>query len=178
MRTIVSSIEAEWRRYKILADNALLQVRDEELGREGSGGGNSIAVIMAHLGGNLKSRFTDFLTADGEKPWRDRDSEFLPRLGISRSEILKVWNDGWETLFASLALLTDADLSRTVTIRGESFLVVEALHRLLPHTSYHVGQIVYLAKAYRGKEWNCLTIPLGRSQEYNQNPTHEKPPEL
>jgi hypothetical protein len=176
MRTIVSSIEAEWRRYKILADNTLLQVRDEELGLEGPGGGNSIAVIMAHLAGNLKSRFTDFLTADGEKPWRDRDSEFLARPGISRSEVMKVWNDGWETLFAALAPLADADLYRTVTIRRERFLVVEALHRLLPHASYHVGQIVYLAKAYRGKEWNCLTIPLGKSQEYNQNPTHEKPP--
>jgi hypothetical protein len=176
MRTIIASIEAEWRRYKILADDALLQVRDEELGLAGPGDGNSIAVVMAHLAGNLKSRFTDFLTADGEKPWRDRDSEFTPRPGIARGKILAVWNDGWETLFAALAPLTDGDLARTVTIRGESFLVIEALHRLLPHASYHVGQIVYLAKAFRGKEWNCLTIPLGKSQEYNQNPTHEKPP--
>src|SRR5262245_47759526 len=90
MRTIVSSIEAEWRRFKVLADKALLQVRDEELGQQGPGGGNSIAVLMAHLGGNLKSRFTDFLTTDGEKTWRDRDSEFVPRPDVAREEIFKI----------------------------------------------------------------------------------------
>jgi hypothetical protein len=176
MRAILSSIEAEWRRYKVLGDGALEQVHDNELGRTGPGEGNSVAVIVAHIAGNLKSRFTDFLTSDGEKSWRDRDSEFVPRPNINREELLKIWNEGWDVLFAALKPLTDVDLARTVTIRGEKFLVHEALHRLLPHTSYHVGQIVYLAKAFRGAEWNCLSIPLGQSQEYNRNPSHEKPP--
>ena len=163
-------------RFKILAEKALLQVHDDELGRPGPGGGNSIAVLMAHIAGNLKSRFTDFLTADGEKPWRNRDSEFVPRPDVSRSEIFEIWNEGWDALFSALAPLTDADLSRKVSIRGEPFLVIEALHRLLPHTSYHVGQIVYLAKAYRSKDWSYLTIAPGKSGEYNRNPAHEKPP--
>jgi hypothetical protein len=175
MRAILSSIEGEWRRYKILGEGALRQVQDGELGRNGPGEGNSIAVIVAHIAGNLKSRFTDFLTADGEKPWRDRDSEFEPRTHITRAELLETWNDGWKTLFAALQPLSDGDLSRTVTIRGAKFQVHEALLRLLAHTSYHVGQIVYLAKSYRGNDWDCLTIPLGKSQEYNRNPTHERP---
>jgi hypothetical protein len=177
MRRVVASIEGEWRRYKILGDRALEQVRDNELGREGPGAGNSIAIIVAHVAGNLKSRFTDFLTADGEKAWRDRDSEFVPRPNIGRGELMAIWDEGWRILFAALQPLADSDLeSRSVTIRGEKFLIFEALHRLLAHTSYHVGQIVYLAKAFRGSEWDCLTIPLGKSEEYNRNPTHEKPP--
>ena len=176
MREIVSSIEGEWRRYKILGEGALKQLRDDALGKTGPGEGNSIAVIVWHVAGNLKSRFTDFLTADGEKPWRDRDAEFQPRTGVTRRELMEKWNAGWATLFAALEPLNDEDLSRVVTIRGETFRVHEALHRLLPHTCYHVGQIVYLAKSFRADNWNCLTIPLGKSQEYNRNPTREKPP--
>ena len=134
-------------------------------------------MIVWHLAGNLRSRFTNFLTSDGEKPWRDRDSEFQARPDVARDELLEQWNVGWATLFAALEPLTDDDLSRIVTIRGEKFRVHEALHRLLAHTSYHVGQIVYLAKTFRASEWDCLTIPLGKSQEYNRNPTHEKPPQ-
>src|SRR5437762_10943037 len=176
MRDILSSIEGEWRRYKVLGEGALRQLHDDELGKSGPGGNNSIAVIVWHVAGNFKSRFTDFLTSDGEKPWRHRDAEFYPRAGVTREELLETWDEGWKTLFAALEPLTDEDLSRIVTIRGERFRVLEALLRLLPHTSYHVGQIVYLAKSFRGSEWDCLTIPLGKSEEYNRNPTHEKPP--
>jgi hypothetical protein len=176
MRDIIGSIEGEWRRYKGLGEAAFRQARDEELGQLGPGAGNSIAIIVWHIAGNLKSRFTDFLTADGEKPWRNRDEEFEPRLDVSRAEVMEKWNGGWTILLAALAPLTDADLSRTVIIRGEKCKVHDALHRLLAHTSYHVGQIVYLTKAFRAKDWECLTIPLGKSAEYNQNPTHEKPP--
>jgi hypothetical protein len=117
----------------------------------------------------LKSRFTDFLTTDGEKSWRDRDSEFVPRLNIARAELMAVWDEGWKILFAALQPLGDSDLSsRAVTIRGETFLIFEALHRLLAHTTYHVGQIVYLAKAFRGSEWDCLTIP-GEIEQYNRS---------
>jgi len=176
MRDIVGSIEGEWRRYKTLGEGALRQTHDEELGYDGPGGGNSIAVIVWHIAGNLKSRFTDFLTSDGEKPWRNRDEEFRPRPDVSRDEVMSKWNEGWAILLDALAPLTDADLSRTVVIRGEKSQVHDTLHRLLAHTSYHVGQVVYLAKAFRAKDWECLTIPLGKSAEYNQNPTHEKPP--
>lgn len=176
MRDIIGSIEGEWRRYRALGEGALRQVRDEELGQSGPGDGNSIAIIVWHIAGNLKSRFTDFPDSDGEKPWRNRDEEFWPRPDVSRAEVIEKWNEGWGILLAALAPLSDADLSRTVVIRGEKSQVHDALHRLLAHTSYHVGQIVYLAKAFRASDWECLTIPLGKSAEYNQNPTHEKPP--
>ena len=164
MRKILSSIESEWRRYKILAERALEQTRDDELGKGSPGEENSIAVIVSHIAGNLKSRFTDFLTIDGEKPWRDRDAEFQPRPKVTRREVLETWDQGWKTLFAALDPLMDDDLTRMVTIRGEKMFVHEALHRLLAHTSYHVGQIVYIAKSFRGSEWNCLSIPLGKSR--------------
>jgi hypothetical protein len=173
---MLSSIEGEWRRYKALGEGALEQTSDEELGKAGPGGGNSIAVIVWHIAGNLKSRFTDFLTADGEKQWRNRDSEFDSRTNVTRAELLATWDSGWKIMFDALAPLKDSDLSRTLTIRGEKFAVHDALLRLVTHASYHVGQMVYLAKAFRGTEWNYLTIPPGKSEEYNRNPTHEKPP--
>jgi hypothetical protein len=176
MRQILSSIEGEWRRYKELGDSAIAQLRDDELAMSGPAGGNSIAVIVAHVAGNLKSRFTDFLTADGEKPWRDRDSEFEPRANVTRLELLDNWNQGWRALFEAIEPMTDDDLSRTIVIRGEKFQAHEALHRLLAHTSYHVGQIVYLAKSFRGSDWNCLSIPLGKSAEFNRNPAGQRPP--
>ena len=176
MRQILSSIEGEWRRYKVLGEGAIQQLQDDELARNGPGGGNSIAVIVWHLAGNLKSRFTDFLTADGEKPWRDRDSEFDSRSNVTRAELLEKWNDGWATLFAAIEPLNDEDLSRIVIIRGEQFRADEALLRLLAHSSYHVGQIVYLAKAFRASDWNCLSIPLGKSAEFNRSPKNQRPP--
>jgi len=174
MREIISSIEGEYRRYKNLGEGAIRQLREDEIAKSGPGGGNSIAVIVWHLSGNLKSRFTDFLTSDGEKPWRKRDEEFEAR-AVTSAELLERWNEGWKTVLGTLAGLTDSDLSRTVTIRGVGFQVHEALHRLMAHTSYHVGQIVYLAKSFRGTEWETLSIPLGKSEEYNRNPTMEKP---
>ena len=176
MRSIISSLEGEWRRYKALGEGAFRQLRDEELGKNGPGEGNSVATLVWHIAGNFNSRFTDFLSSDGEKSWRNRDSEFQPRDGVSRTELLERWNSGWRTLFAALGDLCDDDLSRMVAIRGEKSPAHQALHRLLAHTSYHVGQIVYLAKAFRGAEWNSLSIPPGKSEEYNRNPTREKPP--
>ena len=174
MREIVSSIEGEYRRYKKLGEGAFRQVREEELSKSGPGGGNSIAVIVWHLSGNLRSRFTDFLTTDGEKPWRKRDDEFEPR-AVTSAELLERWNEGWKTVLNTLESLSDSDLSRPITIRGVSFQAHEALHRLMAHTSYHVGQIVYIAKSFRGNDWESLSIPLGKSEEYNRNPTRERP---
>jgi len=161
MRDLIASIEAEYRRYKTLGEGAINQLADSQLAQV-PGTGNSIVTIVWHLAGNLKSRFTDFLTADGEKPWRDRDSEFLAR-EVSRKELQAKWEDGWRVLFAALTHLSDLDLGRTVTIRGEPHTVAQALHRSLAHASYHVGQIVYEAKALRGVDWRYLSIPPGQS---------------
>ena len=161
MRDLIASIEAEYRRYKTLGEGAINQLADSQLAQV-AGTGNSIVTIVWHLAGNLKSRFTDFLTADGEKPWRDRDSEFLTR-EVSRKELQAKWEDGWRVLFAALTDLSDVDLGRTVTIRGEPHTVAQALHRSLAHASYHVGQIVYEAKALRGADWRYLSIPPGQS---------------
>src|SRR5256885_5909510 len=146
MRTLIASIEGEYRRYKTLGEGAMAQVADDAGLTHAAGSDNSIATIVWHISGNLKSRFTDFLTSDGEKPWRDRDSEFLAR-DVTRAGLQTRWEEGWRVLFASLADLTDADLQRTPTTRAQPLTVAEALHRSLAHTSYHVGQIVYPAKA-------------------------------
>jgi uncharacterized damage-inducible protein DinB len=172
MNTLVSSIEAEYRRYKALAEAALEQVPDDGLSQAGPAGGNSLATICWHLSGNLQSRFTDFLTSDGEKPWRHREEEFAAR-AVSREELLAKWEQAWTVLLSTLAQLTDADLTRTVRIRGRPLAVHEALHRSLAHASYHVGQIVYLAHAAGGAEWRYLSIPPGGSAAYNANPLHE-----
>ena len=169
MRQVISSMESEYRRYKLLAEAAIQQVTDAQLSESGDGAVNSITTLVWHVSGNLKSRFTDFLTTDGEKPWRDRDSEFLPRR-VTRAELLAKWEEGWHVLLAALHSLQDGDLTRSVTIRGSALTVPEALHRSLAHTSYHVGQIVLMAKAVRGADWQYLSIPPGQSAEYNEKP--------
>jgi hypothetical protein len=174
MRDFLSSIEGEYTRYKALAERAIDQVRDDELFRTASGDDNSIAVLVRHLAGNFRSRFTDFLTADGEKPWRDRDSEFVERTQ-TRAELMAAWQEGWRVLFAALAGLSDANLPEQVTIRGQHVAVHDALHRSLAHASYHVGQIVYMAKALRGEAWTTLSIPRGQSAAYNAAPVGERP---
>jgi hypothetical protein len=177
MPSIIGSIEAEYRRYKALADGAMAQLDDADLSRPGPNGGNSLAVLVWHLAGNLASRFTDFLTTDGEKPWRHREEEFLPRT-VTREELLQKWEVGWTVLFGALAAVTDAHLSQEVMIRGRPLQVHEALHRSLAHASYHVGQIVYLAKAFRGSQWAFLSIPPGGSDAYSRHSTPERPPQL
>ena len=167
MRDLIGSIEKEYRSYKRLAERALVQVTEADLSTPGPGGGNSLAVICWHVSGNLRSRFTDFLTSDGEKPWRRRDEEFDAR-SVSREELLAKWEQGWIALLGALEPLEDEDLERTVTIRGEPHRVHDALHRSLAHTAYHVGQIVYLAKALRGADWTYLSIPPGQSETFNR----------
>jgi uncharacterized protein DUF1572 len=152
-----------FRNYKTLAERAIAQTPDAALQIELDANSNSIAVIVKHVSGNLHSRFRDFLTTDGEKPDRDRDSEFrMPELG-SRPQIMEWWERGWTTLLGALEALTPDDLTRTITIRGEAFLVVDALNRSVTHTAYHVGQIVYLARHFAGAAWTPLTIPKGQS---------------
>ncbi len=175
MREILGSIEAEYRRYKLLAERAIEQVDDENLSRMSGPAGNSIATLVWHVSGNLASRFTDFLRTDGEKPWRDRESEFTQRT-VSRAELSEKWKVGWDVLFQSLSELEDEHLRLVVTIRGLPLPIIEALHRSLAHASYHVGQLVFLVKELRGGQWRYLSIPPGGSEAYNDNPVAEKPP--
>jgi hypothetical protein len=175
-RTIViGAIEGEYRRYRTLAEKALEQMTDDEVQEPGDPVRLSEATIVRHIAGNLHSRFTDFLTSDGEKPWRDREGELAPR-SVTRVQLLEAWTEGWHALFHALSLLTDAQLGDSVTIRGQPLTISEALHRSLAHTAYHVGQIVWSVKARRGDAWESLSIPRGATEAYNRAPTRERPP--
>jgi hypothetical protein len=163
MSAIINAFEAN----KRLADRAVEQVPDDELHTALDVNTNSVAVIMKHVAGNLLSRWTDFLTTDGEKPWRNRDSEFVDTFG-SRAEILEYWERGWACLLETLKGLKPEDLEKTVTIRGEPHSVPLALARSLGHTCYHVGQMVQVARIHAGEKWNTLTIPRGGSEQFNK----------
>ena len=162
----VEAIADEFTRYKALGEAAIAQLDDDELGLIGSDGGNSIVAIVWHVAGNLESRFADFRTSDGEKPWRDRDDEFVLRT-VTKSALLEKWERGWRALLAAISELTDADLLQPVTIRRQQLRIDQALQRSLAHTSYHIGQIVFLAKQIRSGGWRCLSIPLGGSAAHN-----------
>ena len=151
--------------YKKLGENALAQCPDDGLFRVLDGESNSIAIVVKHMAGNMRSRWTDFLTSDGEKPDRNRDSEF-EQPPKTRAELLDVWDAGWKIVFAALEPLGDSDLSRTVKIRGEEHSVMQAVNRQIAHYAYHVGQIVYLAKHFAGDGWKALTVPKNRSKEF------------
>jgi hypothetical protein len=160
----------EFRRMKQLADDAIAQVPPEQFSAALGPEDNSIAVIVKHMGGNLLSRWTDFLTSDGEKPGRNRDAEFELGSGDTHEALLAQWEAGWSTLFHALEPLVDADLERTITIRGEPLTVQQAIVRQLTHYSYHVGQIVYVAKHHAGATWRSLSIPRGGSARFNAAP--------
>ena len=146
--------------YKEMAERAIEQVRsDEDLNRELDKDSNSIAIIVKHMAGNLRSRFRDFLTSDGEKPDRNRDTEFETDGRVSREQLLQRWNEGWQIALDSIEALTAEDLTRTVRIRNEEMLVIEALNRSVTHAAYHVGQIVYLARHFASPNWKSLSIP-------------------
>ena len=159
--------------YKKLADDAMAQVDDGRFSAPLGDEENSIALVVKHMAGNLRSRWTDFLTTDGEKPDRDRDAEFEVLAGDGRAELMEAWERGWATFLGTLQSLSPDDLARTVTIRGEPHSVVKALQRSLAHTASHVGQIVYLAKHYAGSDWKTLSIPRGGSAEFNQRMPRE-----
>jgi uncharacterized protein DUF1572 len=154
-----------FRYYKSLGDRALAQISDDNLHTLVDPEANSVAIVVKHVAGNLRSRFTDFLTSDGEKPGRNRDGEFEMPARASREELLGSWSEAFEIVLASIEALRPEDLDRTIYVRQEAFLVVEALNRSVSHTAYHVGQIVYLAKHFAGPHWTTLTIPKGKSAE-------------
>jgi hypothetical protein len=164
----LKDVTEQFRKLKELADRAVSQVRDEDLMAALDAESNSLAVLLQHLGGNLRSRWTDFLTTDGEKPDRDRDAEFETGPGVDRATLLARWEEGWESLFASLAELGEEDLARTVLIRAEPHSVIRAIDRSLTHAAYHVGQIVFLAKHLAGEGWKTLSVPRGGTRDFNR----------
>ena len=166
--TYLRDIVRTYRNYKALGDGAMAQVSDADLYALVDPDANSIAIIVKHLAGNLRSRFTDFLTRDGEKPDRNRDAEFEINASLPRAELLGWWESGWTIALAAIEALAPEDLDRTIHIRGEAFLVVEALNRSATHIAYHVGQIVFLAKHFAGPNWKSLSIPKGQSATYSK----------
>jgi uncharacterized damage-inducible protein DinB len=158
---------AVFHQYKTLAESAIAQVSDDQLNHSLDAEMNSIAVIVKHMAGNMRSRWTDFLTTDGEKPDRNRDSEFEAP-PETRESLMALWEQGWQCVFTSLEPLSEEDLGRTVTIRGETHSVMQAINRQIAHYSYHCGQIVLLAKHFKHNEWQSLSVPRGRSSEFNR----------
>ncbi len=158
---------AVFRQYKKLAERAMQQVTDEQLFLAENEESNSIAVIVKHMAGNMRSRWTDFLTSDGEKPNRNRDSEFIDP-PATRAELMQMWDEGWARLFGALEPLREEDLTRRVMIRGEAHSVMQAINRQLAHYPYHVGQIVLLAKQFSSEKWEALTVPRNQSAEFNR----------
>ena len=151
-------------------EGALAQIHDDEFARSPGGSANSVAVIVQHLSGNLKSRFTDFLTSDGEKPWREREGEFQVPTS-DRASVMAAFGEAWQVMVDNVSGLTDADLTRTITIRGQPLTVDEALLRSVTHFAGHVGQVIIIGKQVRGDDWNYLSIPPGQSKPYNDNST-------
>jgi hypothetical protein len=155
------------RYYKGLAEKAMAQVTDEQLVALLDDEMNSIALIVKHMAGNMRSRWTDFLTSDGEKPDRNRDDEFVDPPS-TREALFAVWEDGWRRVFGALEPLSEPDLQRTVTIRGEAHSVMQAINRQIAHYAYHCGQIVLLARHFKGDQWQSLSIPRGKSQDFER----------
>ena len=156
-----------FRYYKKLAEGAMEQVSDEQLFTALDEDMNSIAIIAKHMAGNMRSRWTDFLTSDGEKPDRNRDTEFVAP-PATRKDLMQVWNAGWERIFQALEPLSNKDLEREVFIRGEAHSVMQAINRQIAHYAYHCGQIVFLAKHLKGNSWKTLSVPRNKSAEFNR----------
>ena len=167
MKDYLSSIRKQFDYYQSLGEKTLAQVSDEELFWQANEESNSIAQVVKHLHGNMLSRWTDFLTSDGEKEWRQRDAEFDNDLK-DREELLAKWNEGWDCLFAAIDPLTEKDLGKEIYIRNMGHSIVEAINRQLAHYAYHVGQIVFVGKIIKNEKWGSLSIPKGGSKEYNQ----------
>ena len=162
----LNSVKKQFSYYKMLGEKAMEQVPDEKLYWQLNATSNSIAIIIKHLWGNMLSRWTDFLTSDGEKDWRDRDAEFEQDI-VGREQLLARWNEGWKCLFDAIDPLRDADLEKEIYIRNMGHTVMEAINRQLAHYPYHVGQIIYIAKIIKNTDWMSLSIPRKKSQEFN-----------
>jgi hypothetical protein len=162
----LDSAKRQFMMYKQLGEKAMAQLDDQELNWQANEDSNSIVNIVKHLWGNMLSRWTNFLTEDGEKPWRQRDAEFEHDV-MDRSTLMKKWEEGWQCLFDALNSITDADLDKIIYIRNEGDTIINAINRQISHYSYHVGQIVYISKLRSKEEWKSLSIPRNKSEEYN-----------
>jgi hypothetical protein len=160
----------QFRGNKRLAEAAIAQLKDEDLFATLDPESNSIAILVKHLAGNMRSRFTDFLTSDGEKPDRFRDQEFELNAATTRAEVMRWWEEGWAHVFDTLESLKPEDVMRTVTIRGEPHTVLQAINRQIAHYAGHIGQIIFLSKHLRSSEWKTLSIPRGKSEEFKTAP--------
>jgi hypothetical protein len=158
---------SSFRAYKKLADKAIAQLKDEEFFVTLDEEANSIAVVMKHMAGNMLSRWTDFLTSDGEKPNRNRDMEFVIEPQTTKDDVIAYWERGWKAVFDALEPLRPEDFEKKITIRGEEHTIVQAINRQIAHYAYHIGQIVFLAKHFRSAEWKSLSIPRNRSADFN-----------
>lgn len=167
VKNYLDSVIFEFARYKAYGDKTFAQLSEEELHWSPSEDDNSIAVIINHLAGNMISRWTNFLTEDGEKTWRQRDAEFATP-PTSREELIMLWERGWETLFSALKELNTSNANGHITIRGEAHSIPQAINRQLAHYSSHIGQIVYIGKMLKGSYWESLSIPKGQSESYNK----------
>ena len=166
-KAYLDDIVFSFRKQKGLAEKAFRQVvSDEDFFRKPGEYSNSIAAVIKHVAGNLASRWTDFLTTDGDKPWRDRDDEFIITPADTRAHLLEAWEAGWDTLFRTLGELGEEDLQKRITIRGEAHSVLQAIHRSLTHTAYHAGQIVYLSRLVQQDGWEWITIAPGQSKQF------------
>jgi hypothetical protein len=163
----LESVVKRFKDYKAMGEKTFAQLNDEEMHFQPNAESNSIAVIIQHLHGNMLSRWTNFLTEDGEKQWRQRDDEFEVH-GFSKQQLIEKWNEGWKVFLDTLQSLTDLDLSKTITIRTEPLVVVDAINRQLAHYSYHVGQIAYLGRWIKAGDWKTLSIPKKGSAEFNE----------
>jgi len=170
----LDEVRRQFRGHKRLAEGAIAQLKDEELFLALDSESNSIAILVKHLAGNMRSRFTDFLTTDGEKPNRDRDQEFEMNPATTRVDVMRWWEEGWLLVFATIEALTPEDVMRTVAVRGEPLTALQAINRQVAHYAYHTGQIVFLAKHFRSGEWKTLSVVRGRSKEFNAAAQHEK----
>jgi hypothetical protein len=168
METYLNSVKKRFESYKTLGEKTFEQLSDAQLFWSYNEESNSIATLVKHISGNMLSRWTDFLTSDGEKSWRNRDSEFENDIK-TRQELLDKWNKGWDCLFNALDSINEDDLQKTVYIRNEPHIVVDAINRQLAHYPYHVGQIVFIGKMLVGSKWNSLSIPKGQSELFNQS---------
>lgn len=160
----------QMRGHKRMGEGAMAQLRDQDFFVTLDPESNSVAVLVKHLAGNMRSRFTGFLTSDGEKPDRFRDREFEVTAATTRAEVMKLWEEGWVCVFAAIDGLTPEDVMRTVTIRGEPHTVLQAINRQIAHYALHIGQIVFLAKHLRANDWKTLSIPRGKSEDYKTAP--------
>jgi hypothetical protein len=158
----------QMRGHKLMGEGAMSQLKDEGFFVTLDPESNSIAILVKHLAGNMRSRFTDFLTTDGEKPDRFRDREFELTPATTRADVMRWWDEGWSCVFTAIDALKPEDVMRTVTIRGEPHTVLQALNRQIAHYSQHVGQIVFLAKHFRSSEWKTLSIPRGKSEQFKK----------